>query len=54
MKDKYTSAEELELIKSIAQHALKRCYQLSLGEPDNIIDRNPRFRKCQEEIEALY
>lgn len=53
MKDKDTSTDELKLIKSIAQHALKRCYQLSLGEPDNIIDRNPRFRKCQEDIEAL-
>jgi len=44
---------ELENIKAIAQRMIKRCYQLTLGEPDNIIDNDPRFRKCQEDIEAL-
>ncbi len=44
---------ELQNIKNLIQNSLKRCYFLSLGEPDNIIDRDPRFRKCQEDIEAL-
>jgi len=44
---------ELGEIKELTQNTLKRSYFLSLGEPNNIIDRDPRFRKCQEDIEAL-
>lgn len=53
MKNKGAAADELESIKAIAQDGLKRCYYYSLGEPGNIIDSDPRFRKCQEDIEAL-
>lgn len=53
LKNNGANSEELENIKAIAHDGLKRCYYYSLGEPDNIIDRNPRFRKCQEDIEAL-
>lgn len=53
MKNKGAAADELESIKAIAQDGLKRCYYYSLGEPGNVIDCNPRFRKCQEDIEAL-
>ena len=52
---KNTGADNSELqgIKNAMQSNLKRGYSFSLGEPDNIIDRDPRFRKCQEDIEAL-
>lgn len=47
------SKEVLEDHKALIQNSLKRGYFLSLGDPDNIIDNDPRFRKCQEDIEAL-
>ena len=47
------SKEVLEDHKALIQNSLKRGYFLSLGDPDNIIDNDPRFKKCQEDIEAL-
>lgn len=44
---------DLDEIKAIAQSMIKKCYSFTLGKPDNIIDNDPRFRKCQEDIEAL-
>ncbi len=41
-----------ELIAWI-QNSIKRCYMYSLGTPDNILDREPRFKACQEAISRL-
>ncbi len=53
VKDKGGEKNELDKIKEIAQNTLKRSYFLSLGDPDNIIDNDQRFRKCREDIEDL-
>lgn len=53
VKENGGTNNDLENIKAIAQRMFKRCYTCTLGEPDNVIDRDPRFRKCQEDIEAL-
>ena len=53
LKSKGADKEELDKLKALIQNSLKRSYFLSLGDPGNIIDRNPRFRKCQEDIEEL-
>ncbi len=53
LKDNGATNEELEEHKALIQNSLKRGYFLSLGNPDNVIDNDPRFKKCQEDIEAL-
>ena len=39
---------ELQSIIDLMQNSLKRGYFLSLGNPDNVIDNDPRFRACQQ------
>lgn len=49
---KENGADKVELENIIAwlQNSIKRCYMYSLGEPDNILDNDPRFKACQTSI----
>ncbi len=49
-KENGADTVELNNINAWLQNSIKRCYMYSLGTPDNILDREPRFKACQQSI----